>query len=78
MPSKKIGGYLFQFYSSDENEPPHVHVKRSGRVAKIWLNGIEVEYNRGYNAPDLNQILRLTYESLDELLEMWHDHFNQS
>lgn len=78
MPSKKIGGYLFQFYSSDENEPPHVHVKRSGNVAKIWLKGIEVEYNRGYSDPDLNRILRLTNESLDDLLEMWYDHFNQS
>ena len=75
MPSKKIGGYLFQFYSSDEHEPPHVHVKRSGNVAKIWLKGIKVDYNRGYNGPDLNKILRLTHESLDDLLEMWYDHF---
>ncbi len=75
MPSKKIDGYLFQFYSSDENEPPHVHVKRSGSVAKIWLTEIEVEYNRGYNNPELNKVLRLTREHLDEFLEMWYDHF---
>jgi hypothetical protein len=56
MPSCKIEGYLFQFYSSDENEPPHVHVKRSGNVAKIWLQAIEVQYNRGYNEPELKRL----------------------
>ena len=75
MPSRKIDGCMFQFYSSDENEPPHVHVKRSGSVAKIWLLGVEVDYNRGYSGPELNRILRLTREHQAELLEMWDDHF---
>ena len=75
MPSRKIDGYLFQFYSSDENEPPHVHVKRGGNVAKIWLQAVETQYNRGYNEPELNKILRLTLEHRDELVEMWNEHF---
>jgi hypothetical protein len=75
MPSRKIGGYLFQFYSSDENEPPHVHVKRGENVTKIWLQAVEVQYNRGYSGPELNKILRLTLEHQDELLEMWNEHF---
>jgi hypothetical protein len=75
MPSRKIDGYLFQFYSSDENEPPHVHVKRGGNVTKIWLQAVEVQYNRGYSGPELNKVLRLTLEHRDELLEMWNEHF---
>ena len=76
MPSKKIDGYLFQFYSSDENEPVHIHVKRSGNVAKIWLDDFAVEYNRGYSEPDLNKIVRLAREHYDELVEMWNEHFS--
>jgi hypothetical protein len=53
-----------------------MHVKRGGNVAKIWLNAVEVEYNRGYNGPELNKIVRLTQEHREELLEMWNDHFN--
>lgn len=75
MPSKKIDGYLFQFYSSDENEPPHVHIKRGGNIAKVWLATMETQYNRGYSQPELNRILRLTSEHEDELLEMWNGHF---
>jgi hypothetical protein len=77
MPSRKIDGYLFQFYSSDIGEPPHVHVKRGGSVAKIWLAAAEVDYNRGYKGPELNRIVRLTLEHQDELLRMWHEHFSQ-
>ena len=77
MPSRKINGYLFQFYSSDENEPPHVHVKRGGSVTKIWLQAVEVQYNRGYSEPELNRILRLTLEHREELLEMWNGHFTR-
>jgi hypothetical protein len=75
MPSRKIDGYLFQFYSSDENEPPHVHIKRGGNVTKIWLQTVDVQYNQGYSGPELNKILRLTLEHQAELLEMWNEHF---
>ncbi|MBI3961097.1 MAG: DUF4160 domain-containing protein [Chloroflexi bacterium] len=77
MPSRQIEGYLFQFYSSDENEPPHVHVKRGGNVAKVWLASIEAQYNRRYSRPELNRILRLTSEHRDELWEMWNEHFGK-
>jgi hypothetical protein len=68
-------GYLFQFYSSDIGEPPHVHVKRGGCVTKVWLHDLHVQYNRGYNIPELNRIVRITDEHRDELLEIWNEHF---
>jgi hypothetical protein len=48
MPTIEIEGYAFRFYSSDKGEPPHVHVIKDGRVAKVWLSPIELEYNKGY------------------------------
>ena len=60
MPTIVIDGYKFRFYSSDINEPPHVHIIRDSSVAKIWLLPVRVEYNRGYNRPTLNRVVRLT------------------
>lgn len=60
MPTILIDGYKFRFYSSDVQEPPHIHVIRGENVAKIWLVPVSVEYNRGYNQPELNRILGLT------------------
>ena len=76
MPTLYIEGYKFRFYSSDLNEPPHIHVIKDSNVAKIWLESIQVEYNRGYNSPTLNRILKLTEKYQDQLLESWNDHFN--
>lgn len=49
MPTIFIEGYKFRFYSSDISEPPHMHVIRGEHVAKVWLQPVMIEYNRGYN-----------------------------
>jgi len=77
MPTIFIEGYKFRFYSSDVHEPPHVHVIRAERVAKIWLTTLEVEYNRGYNKPELNKILKLTEQNQTKLLEAWNEYFDR-
>ncbi len=77
MPTIFIDGYKFRFYSSDLNEPPHMHVIRDNRVAKIWLWPIAVEYNYGYNRSTLNRILKLTRKNQDRLLEVWNAHFDK-
>ncbi len=39
MPTTIIDGYKFRFYSSDINEPPHIHVIRD----KKWLPNVVIE-----------------------------------
>lgn len=77
MPTIFIEGYKFRFYSSDLHEPPHVHVIRAERVAKIWIGSFEVEYNRGYNKAELNRIIKLTEQNEAKLVEAWNEYFNQ-
>ncbi len=77
MPTIIIEGYKFRFYSSDIHEPPHVHVIRDKRMAKIWLQTIRVEYNYGYNEQTMNRIIRLTQQNQERLLEAWYDYFIQ-
>jgi len=77
MPTIIIEGYKFRFYSSDINEPPHVHIFRNENKAKIWLQPVVLEYNQGYNRAELNRILKLTRQHQERLLEMWNAHFNQ-
>ena len=77
MPTIRIAGYKFRFYSSDINEPPHMHVLRGGKEAKIWLDPVELEYNHGYNQAELNRVVRLIRQNRVRLLEAWHAHFGQ-
>ncbi len=77
MPTIEINGYKFRFYSSDLNEPPHMHVIRDGNEAKVWLQPIDVSYNRGYNKVKMNQILKLIRQNQQKLLEVWNAHFDK-
>ena len=77
MPTIIIDGYKFGFYSSDIQEPPHVHVIHGDNVAKIWLVPVSIEYSRGYNQPELSRILKLTRKNQERLLKAWNDYFNQ-
>ena len=38
----RAGPYRFLFYSSDAEEPPHVHVERDENSAKFWLSPEEL------------------------------------
>ena len=77
MPTIQIERYKFRFYSSDAGEPPHVHAIDADKVAKIWLQPISVEYNRGYNTPELNYVLRVIRQNQTRLLERWNEYFNR-
>ncbi len=73
----RVKGYRFWFYEADLDEPPHVHVIQAENVAKVWLQPVELEYNRGYNRAEMNRILRLTQENQQRLLEAWNEHFDR-
>ncbi len=77
VPTIYIEGYKFRFYSSDIYEPPHIHVIQGEKEAKVWLQSVMLEYNRGYNQSEISYILKLTNKNRDKLLEVWNVHFNK-
>lgn len=70
------GPYSFIFFSSDQGEPAHIHVKRDRQIAKFWLNPISLAKNRGFKEYELNQMARLVVRHEGTLLEAWHDYFS--
>jgi len=77
VPTIFINGYKFRFYSSDIYEPPHMHVIRENKEAKIWLQPVQIEHNHGYRDHELSRILKLTQKNLAKLRETWNDYFSQ-
>jgi hypothetical protein len=68
-------GYRFFFYSADGWEPPHVHLYKGGKEAKVWLHDLSVAVNLGYAARELNEIIRRTRDEKSAFLEAWNDYF---
>jgi hypothetical protein len=71
----RVGPYSFVFFSSDQPEPPHIHVKRDRSIVKYWLNPVSMSKNRGFAEHELNRIESLVLQHEQTLLEAWHDHF---
>ncbi|MCP3055461.1 DUF4160 domain-containing protein [Aurantimonas marianensis] len=74
----RIKGFRVYFYSHEPDEPPHVHVDRSGSSAKFWLENVSLARNMGFSAKDLGEVQRLVREHRDAFLEAWHGFFGGS
>jgi hypothetical protein len=69
------GPYAFIFFSSDQNEPPHIHVKRDRKIAKFWLEPVSLARNKGVKKHELKKMSRLVVEHRELFSEAWHDYF---
>jgi hypothetical protein len=52
-------GYRFPFYAADLDEPVHVHVVKTGKHAKFWLQPIRIAVNKGFREHELSEIARI-------------------
>ena len=72
----RIGRFRFFFYSNENNEPSHIHVKAAENEAKFWLNPVRLAFNHGYKSHELNEVERLVKQNQAALLEAWNVYFN--
>ena len=72
----KIGSYRFYFYSSDANEPPHIHIKQERFTAKFWLNPIRLQKSKGFSDHDLIKIQKLIEKNKKIFQEKWNEYFS--
>ena len=69
------GPYVVYFYSVDRAEPPHVHVRRDHRVAKIWLATLRPARTKGFTAREIGRIVQMVRQNRDVFMERWNDFF---
>ncbi|MBU2026930.1 MAG: DUF4160 domain-containing protein [Proteobacteria bacterium] len=72
----RIGPYRFFFYSVDRDEPPHVHIERDDKIAKIWLEPLRLYSSGGFNRIEISKILKTIEENQKVILEAWNDYFS--
>lgn len=77
----EAGGFKFFFYSREVSggrlEPPHVHARKGGAEAKVWLDGCDVVYAHGFNPRELRSIRELVKDNREKLLQAWHEYFRE-
>ena len=66
-------GYRVGFYSSEPDEPAHVHVQKAGCEAKFWLSPVQLSWNKGFREAQLREIVRLLEKNKVMLIEAWNE-----
>lgn len=69
----RLNGYRFHFYAYDCREPRHMHVEKAGKSAKFWLDPIEFEFNKGFNARELREIEDIIVAHAEIMRREWDD-----
>ena len=73
----RIGPYRFFFYSSDWQEPRHIHVERDDSNAKFWLDTVRLERSIGFGGAELNKVQKLVVEHADRMRRSWDEYFSR-
>jgi hypothetical protein len=67
--------YRFFFYSNENDEPPHIHVRVENRFAKVWLEPVHLEYSHGMRPPELRAALSIIEKRRIEIINAWNGFF---
>jgi Domain of unknown function (DUF4160) len=73
----RSGPYRFLFYSSDAEEPAHVHVERDENSAKFWLSPVRLQSSGGFKPIEIRRIQRLVEQHRTALLRSWDAYFSE-
>ena len=72
----QVGPYRLFFYSSDHNEPLHIHVERENKKAKFWLGPVRLQNSGGFNRAEINRIQKVVTDNQALLLRGWNEYFS--
>ena len=72
----RVHGYRIGFFSSEPDEPAHVHVTKAGNEAKFWIDPVTLDWCRGFRAHELREIAGILDAHRQTLIDTWNEHRN--
>lgn len=53
----------------------HIHVEHGDKVAKYWLDPVQLESSHGFHSQELNRLRMIIIENRITFQEAWRAHF---
>jgi hypothetical protein len=72
----RVGPYRLFFFSSDGDEPRHVHIDRDDKTAKFWLDPVRLQNSGGFSRPEISRVRGIVKEHEAVLKEAWNEYFH--
>jgi hypothetical protein len=70
-----INGIRFFFYSSENDEPAHIHFEKGKGFGKVWLSPIKIAYWTGFKTSEKRVILQTIIDNKVWFNEKWYEYF---
>lgn len=70
-----VEGFRFYFYSGEGSERPHIHVEYAEKLAKYWLEPVELASASRFRSHELTRLHSIVIAHRQALLEAWFEHF---
>lgn len=64
----------FFFYSSEGNEPAHIHIEIDDTECKFWLDPIRLAAIYGVKAHQIREIERIIYKHVELFIEKYNEY----
>ena len=74
----RVKGYRFFFFSLEGEEAPHIHVEYGEKVAKYWLDPVNLASSYGFRGRELTKVRAIVIENRINFWERWNEHFSHS
>ena len=74
----EVNGYKFFFFSNEGNplEPCHIHVRKAGNLAKLWVAmEMSVAENIGFSPSELRDIQKIVQKNEAIIRRAWNEFF---
>ena len=70
-------GFRFFFYSNENDEPIHIHVKKGNAEGKIWLEPlVEIAYLLRFTNGEEREIMDIVSNNEELFKQKWNEHFH--
>ena len=71
-------GFRFFFYSSEGNEPVHIHIAKGDAVGKVWLEPeIRIGYFNDFTSKEEKRILNIIVINSKYFKSKWYEYFQK-
>ena len=71
-----IEGYAFYFFSNENKEPMHVHVRKGDGLVKYWLEPVSLADDNGrMKVQEVRRAEELVKANQARIRKAWNEHF---
>jgi Domain of unknown function (DUF4160) len=73
-----LNGFRFFFYSNENNEPPHIHIRKGDGEGKIWLEPeTQMAWMTGFTKQEESAIWQMAGDNEQLFKNKWYEYFGK-